>query len=70
MYNHLFTRYDAILQFHRGTLWHPWGNTPGVVALEACVQAHNKGCNLAHEGNEIIHKDCKWSPKLATICEA
>jgi hypothetical protein len=33
-------------------------NAPGAaanrVALEACVQARNEGCDLAREGNEII----------------
>ncbi|MBA0553474.1 hypothetical protein Golob_012654, partial [Gossypium lobatum] len=49
---------DSVLQYRGGTLGHPWGNAPGVVAdrvaLEACVQARNEGHNLAHEGNEII----------------
>ncbi|WOL13725.1 ribulose 1,5-bisphosphate carboxylase [Canna indica] len=42
---------DFVLQFGGGTLGHPWGNAPGAVAnrvaLEACVQARNKGRDLA-----------------------
>ncbi|KAF6161610.1 hypothetical protein GIB67_009489 [Kingdonia uniflora] len=64
---------DSILQFGRGTLRHPWSNAPGVVAnqvaLEACVQARNERCDLAREGNEIIHEACKWNPELAAVCE-
>ncbi|KAI3795358.1 hypothetical protein L1987_38010 [Smallanthus sonchifolius] len=64
---------DSVLQFGRGTLGHPWGNAPGAVtnrvALEACVQALNKGRDLATEGNEIICEATKWSPKLAAACE-
>ncbi|KAK8563338.1 hypothetical protein V6N12_035487 [Hibiscus sabdariffa] len=45
---------DSVLQFGGGTLGHPWGNAPGVVAnrvaLEACVQAHNEGRDLAAQG--------------------
>ncbi|KAG2664271.1 hypothetical protein I3760_16G073600 [Carya illinoinensis] len=52
---------------------HPWGNAPGAVAnrvaLEACVQARNEGCDLAREGNEIIREASKWSPELAAACE-
>jgi ribulose-bisphosphate carboxylase large chain len=48
---------DSVLQFG-GTLGHPWGNAPSaaanLLALEACVQARNEGCDLAREGNEII----------------
>ena len=54
---------DSILQFDGGTLGYRWGNAPGVVAnrvaLEACVQACNEGCDLAREGNEIIHEASK-----------
>ncbi|PHT66054.1 Ribulose bisphosphate carboxylase large chain [Capsicum annuum] len=64
---------DSILHFGGGTLGHPWGNAPGVianrVALEASVKSCNKGCDLAQEGNEIIHKASKWCPKLASACE-
>ncbi|KAK7839667.1 ribulose bisphosphate carboxylase large chain [Quercus suber] len=46
-----------------GTLVHPWGNAPIVVAnrlaLESCVQAHNERRDLAREGNEIIHERFK-----------
>ena len=38
---------DAVLQFGGGTLGHPWGNAAGAaanrVALEACVEARNRG---------------------------
>ncbi|GFP81318.1 ribulose-1,5-bisphosphate carboxylase/oxygenase large subunit [Phtheirospermum japonicum] len=51
---------DSVLQFGGGTLGHPWGNAPSVVAnrvaLEACVQARNEGCDLAAEGNELSVK--------------
>ncbi|XP_065851210.1 ribulose bisphosphate carboxylase large chain [Euphorbia lathyris] len=64
---------DSVLQFGGGTLGHPWGNAPGAVAnrvaLEACVQARNEGCDLAREGNEIIREAGKWSPELAAACE-
>ncbi|PIA57284.1 hypothetical protein AQUCO_00600192v1, partial [Aquilegia coerulea] len=64
---------DSVLQFGGGTLGHPWGNAPGVVAnrvaLETCVQARNEGRDLAREGNEIIREACKWSLKLAAACE-
>ncbi|KAM0011676.1 Ribulose bisphosphate carboxylase large chain [Helianthus debilis subsp. tardiflorus] len=64
---------DSVLQFGGGTLRHPWGNAPGVVAnrvaLEACVQARNEGRDLATEGNEIIREATKWSPELAAACE-
>ncbi|KAL2942688.1 Ribulose bisphosphate carboxylase large chain [Bienertia sinuspersici] len=39
------------------------------VALEACVQARNKGRDLASEGNTIIREAAKWSPELAAACE-
>ncbi|CAN6446920.1 unnamed protein product [Victoria cruziana] len=64
---------DSMLQFGGGTLGHPWGNAPGAVAnrvaLEACVQARNEGCDLAREGNKIIHEASKWSTELAAACE-
>ncbi|KAH7388140.1 hypothetical protein KP509_16G059900 [Ceratopteris richardii] len=64
---------DSVLQFGGGTLKHPWGNAPGAianyVALEACVQAHNEGRDLAREGNEIIHEGAQWSPELTAACE-
>ncbi|CAN6476841.1 unnamed protein product [Victoria cruziana] len=54
---------DSVLQFGGGTLGHPWRNAPGAVAnrvaLEACVQAHNEGRDLAREGNEIIREASK-----------
>ncbi|CAN6465181.1 unnamed protein product [Victoria cruziana] len=39
------------------------------VALEVCVQAHNEGRDLAHEGNKIICEASKWSLELAIACE-
>ncbi|KAM3359546.1 hypothetical protein P3S68_019257 [Capsicum galapagoense] len=64
---------DSVLYFGGGTLGNPWGNAPGVianrVALEASVKSCNKGCDLAQEGNEIIHKASKWCPELAAACE-
>ncbi|CAH1431651.1 unnamed protein product [Lactuca virosa] len=60
---------DSILQFGGGTLGHTWGNAPGAVALEACVQARNEGRDLATEGNEIIREATKWSLELAAACE-
>ncbi|MCL7028456.1 hypothetical protein MKW94_001737 [Papaver nudicaule] len=64
---------DYVLQFGGGTLGHPWGNAPGAVAnrvsIEACVQAHNEGRDLARQGNDIIREACKWSPELADACE-
>ncbi|KAK4776776.1 hypothetical protein SAY86_005464 [Trapa natans] len=66
-------RDDSVLQFGGGTLGHPWGNAPDVVAnrvaLEACVKARNEGRDLAREGNEIIREASKWSPELAAACE-
>ncbi|KAI9086731.1 hypothetical protein K1719_031325 [Acacia pycnantha] len=66
---------EMILYYNSGgTLGHPWGNAPGAVAnnrvtLEACVQARNKGHDLAREGNEIIRQASKWSHELAVACE-
>jgi ribulose-bisphosphate carboxylase large chain len=37
--------------------------------LEANVQACNEGCDLAHQGNDIICGAAKWSPELAAACE-
>ncbi|KAK9158627.1 hypothetical protein Scep_005201 [Stephania cephalantha] len=58
---------DSVLRFGGGTLGHPWGNAPVLVAnrvaLEACVQARNEGRDLAREGNEIIREASKWSPE-------
>ncbi|KAG8390990.1 hypothetical protein BUALT_Bualt01G0141400 [Buddleja alternifolia] len=67
------SRDDSVLQFGGGTSGHPWGNTPGAVAsrvaLEACVEARNEGCDLAAEGNTIIREACKWSPEVAAAYE-
>ncbi|KAM3344722.1 hypothetical protein P3S68_024431 [Capsicum galapagoense] len=66
-------RDDFVIQFSGGTLGHPWGDAPCVVAnrvaLEACVKARNEGYDLAQEGNEIIREAFKWSPKLVVACE-
>ncbi|CAI9294936.1 unnamed protein product [Lactuca saligna] len=51
----------------------PLGNAPGAVAnrvaLEACVQARNKGHDITTKGNEIIREATEWSPELAVACE-
>ncbi|KAL6530925.1 hypothetical protein OROHE_014407 [Orobanche hederae] len=60
---------DSILQFGGGTLGHPWGNAPGVVAIEAYVQARNEGRDLAAEDNAIIREASKGSPELVDVCE-
>jgi ribulose-bisphosphate carboxylase large chain len=64
---------DFVLHFVGGTMGHPWGNAPGVVAnqvaLEAYVQVHNEGRDLAHQGNDIIHEIAKWNPELTAACE-
>jgi ribulose-bisphosphate carboxylase large chain len=64
---------DACLQFGGGTLGHPWGNAPGAcanrVALEACIQARNEGCDLSREGGDVIRRASKWSPELAAACD-
>ncbi|CAA7409107.1 unnamed protein product [Spirodela intermedia] len=46
-----------------------FGILANCVTLKACVQAHNEGCDLAREGNEIICEACKWSPELVAACE-
>jgi len=64
---------DFVLHFGGGIVGHPWGNAPTVVAnqvaLEACVRARNEGCDLAHQGNDIIHEAAKWNPELTTAYE-
>jgi ribulose-bisphosphate carboxylase large chain len=44
-----------MLQCGGGTSVHPWKNTSDTsanqVALEACVQAYNEGCDLARKGD-------------------
>ncbi|XP_039063972.1 ribulose bisphosphate carboxylase large chain-like [Hibiscus syriacus] len=64
---------DYVVQFGGGTLGHPRGNAPSVianrVALEACVQSRNEGRDLTTKGAKIICEASKWSPELATACE-
>ncbi len=59
---------DAVLQFGGGTLGHPWGNAAGAaanrVALEACVEARNRGVELEREGKEVLTNAAKHSPEL------
>ncbi|KAE8720947.1 Ribulose bisphosphate carboxylase large chain [Hibiscus syriacus] len=65
---------DYVVQFGGGTLGHPRGNAPSVianrVALEACVQSRNEGRDLTTKGAKIICEASKWSPELATACES
>jgi ribulose-bisphosphate carboxylase large chain len=59
---------DAVFQFGGGTLGHPWGNAAGAaanrVALEACVEARNRGRDLDKEGKDILVAAAKSSPEL------
>ncbi|HUJ56229.1 MAG TPA: ribulose-bisphosphate carboxylase large subunit [Gaiellaceae bacterium] len=59
---------DAILQFGGGSAGHPQGSRAGAhanrVALEACVQARNEGCELEVEGVEILERAARRSPEL------
>jgi ribulose-bisphosphate carboxylase large chain len=63
---------DFVVHFGGGTMGHPWGNAPSVVAnqvaLEAYVQVRNEGHDLAHQGNDIIHEVAKWNPELIAAC--
>ena len=64
---------DAIFQFGGGTIGHPWGNAAGAcanrVALEACVEARNRGVELEKEGGDILRAAAKHSPELAAAME-
>src|SRR3970282_2748316 len=64
---------DAVFQFGGGTLGHPWGNAAGAaanrVALEACVEARNRGRDLEQEGRDILVAAAKASPELAAAME-
>jgi ribulose-bisphosphate carboxylase large chain len=64
---------DAIFQFGGGTLGHPWGNAAGAaanrVALEACVEARNRGVQLEKEGKEVLTNAAKTSPELKMAME-
>jgi ribulose-bisphosphate carboxylase large chain len=64
---------DAVLQFGGGTLGHPWGNAAGAaanrVALEACVEARNRGVAVEKEGKAILTKAAQSSPALKIAME-
>ncbi len=64
---------DSVLQFGGGTAGHPQGSRAGAhanrVALEACVQARNKGGSLAAEGGEILRRAALTSPELAAALD-
>ncbi|KAI3465159.1 hypothetical protein Pfo_021822, partial [Paulownia fortunei] len=55
---------DLVLHIHR-TIHAIIDRKKNHVALEACVQASNEGCDLVVEGNAIIREASKWSPELA-----
>jgi ribulose-bisphosphate carboxylase large chain len=64
---------DAVLQFGGGTLGHPWGNAAGAaanrVAVEACVEARNRGVEIEKEGKEVLTAAAKSSPELKAAME-
>jgi ribulose-bisphosphate carboxylase large chain len=64
---------DAVFQFGGGTLGHPWGNAAGAaanrVALEACVEARNRGRVLEEEGKDVLRAAAKHSPELEIAME-
>lgn len=64
---------DAVFQFGGGTLGHPWGNAAGAaanrVALEACVEARNRGVDMEREGGEVLRRAAKHSPELGAAME-
>jgi ribulose-bisphosphate carboxylase large chain len=64
---------DAVFQFGGGTLGHPWGNAAGAaanrVALEACVEARNRGVEIEKEGKDILTNAAKHSPELKMAME-
>ncbi len=64
---------DSVLQFGGGTLGHPWGNAAGAaanrVALEACVEARNRGVELEREGKEVLTNAARHSPELRVAME-
>ncbi len=64
---------DSVLQFGGGTLGHPWGNAAGAhanrIALEACVEARNRGVELEREGKEVLQNAARHSPELRVAME-
>ena len=64
---------DAVFQFGGGTLGHPWGNAAGAaanrVALEACVEARNRGRVLEEEGKDVLRAAARHSPELDIAME-
>ena len=64
---------DSVLQFGGGTLGHPWGNAAGAaanrVALEACVEARNRGVEIEKEGKEVLMNAARHSPELKIALE-
>lgn len=64
---------DSVFQFGGGTLGHPWGNAAGAaanrVALEACVEARNRGVAVEKEGKEVLTHAAKNSPELKAAME-
>jgi len=64
---------DSVLQFGGGTLGHPWGNAAGAaanrVALEACVDARNRGIDVEREGKTVLTQAASHSPELKIAME-
>jgi len=64
---------DSVLQFGGGTLGHPWGNAAGAhanrVALEACVDARNRGIDVEREGKAVMEAAAAHSPELKIAME-
>ena len=64
---------DSVMQFGGGTLGHPWGNAAGAaanrIALEACVEARNRGGQVEREGRDILAAAARHSPELKAAME-
>jgi ribulose-bisphosphate carboxylase large chain len=64
---------DSVLQFGGGSAGHPQGSRAGAtanrVALEACVQARNEGCDLTEEGTQVLKQAAARSPELAAALD-
>jgi len=64
---------DSVMQFGGGTLGHPWGNAAGAtanrVALEACVEARNRGRQVEREGRDVLAAAARHSPELKAAME-